>query len=102
MEVINSRARYLVEDLGFLESSFLVREGLLHGDRFTSYAGVVGLAEAVRLLTERSGRPEARYGLDVEANALGQRITRRLAEELKRHPPCTATPRRGGWCSTPR
>jgi hypothetical protein len=27
--VTNSRVRYLVEDLGFLESSFLVWEGLL-------------------------------------------------------------------------
>ena len=86
VEVINSRARYLVEDLGFLESSFLVREGLLQGNRFTAYAGVVGLAEAVHLLMERGGRPDARYGPDAEANALGQRITRRLAQELKRHP----------------
>jgi nicotinamidase-related amidase len=47
VEVINSLSRHLVEDLGFLESNFLVREGLLHGDRFTAYAGVAGLAEAV-------------------------------------------------------
>jgi YjjI family glycine radical enzyme len=85
VEVINSRVRYLVEDLGFLESSFLVREGVLQRDRFTAYAGVVGLAEAAQILLERDGRPGARYGLDAEANALAQRITLRLGAELKRH-----------------
>jgi YjjI family glycine radical enzyme len=85
VEVVNSRVRYLVEDLGFLESSFLVREGILQRDRFTAYAGVVGLAQAVEILVERDGRPGARYGLDAGANSLAQRITLRLAAELKRH-----------------
>ena len=86
VEVINSRVRYLVEDLGFLESSFLVREGVLQRDRFTAYAGVVGLAQAAQILLERDGRTDVRYGLDAESNALGQRITLRLAAELKRYP----------------
>jgi YjjI family glycine radical enzyme len=86
MEVINSRIRYLVDELGFLESSFLVREGLLRRDRFTAYAGVLGLAEAVNLWMERKGRPEAKFGHDPDANELGMRIIEELAFELQRIP----------------
>lgn len=86
VEVINSRVRYLVEDLGFFESSFLVREGLLDRDRFTAYAGVVGLAECVETLLAREGRAGLRYGPDAEANALAQEISARLGTELDRHP----------------
>jgi YjjI family glycine radical enzyme len=86
MEIINSRIRYLVEELGFLDSSFLVREGLLHRDRFTAYAAVFGLAEAVNLWMERGGRPEARFGHDPGANELGMWIIERLDLELKSLP----------------
>lgn len=86
MEVIDGRIRFLVEELNLFEKSFLVHEGLLSPDRFTAYAAVFGLAEAVNILMERAGRPEARYGHDAEANELGVRIIERLASELRAIP----------------
>jgi YjjI family glycine radical enzyme len=85
VEVINSRTAYLVEEVGWFESSFWVQEGFLHSDRFTAYAGVFGLAEAVNDLMARMGRPEARYGHDAQANAIAQQIVDRLGVELGQH-----------------
>ena len=39
-----------MEESGFFQSSFLVKEGLISADRFTSMFGMVGLAEAVNHL----------------------------------------------------
>lgn len=81
-EVIESRIRYLVEEVRWFEKDFFLREGLLHADRFTAYAGVYGLAEAVAVLMEREGEPDARYGHHPAANEAAARITRRLADEV--------------------
>ncbi len=86
MEIINSRIRAVVEECKFFEHSFFVREGLLHPDRFTAYAGVFGLAEAVNHLMAHKGRPEARYGHDAEANEMGRLIIERLANEIAQIP----------------
>ena len=85
-EVINSRIRFLVEEIGWFESNFWVQEGFLRKDRFTAYAGVFGLAEAVNSLMASEGHPDARYGHDEEANRLATRIVERMGEELARHP----------------
>jgi YjjI family glycine radical enzyme len=82
VEVINSRIKFLVEEIEWFENNFWVREGLLHRDRFTAYAGVFGLAEAANTLMARCGRPDARYGHDAEANAVAEQITERLGREL--------------------
>lgn len=73
--VIEARVRYLVEQARFYDHSWLVREGLLDPSRFTAMFGIFGLAECVNALVS-----EGRYGHDDEANALGLRITHRLAE----------------------
>jgi YjjI family glycine radical enzyme len=86
MEIINSRIRFLVEEVGYFDTCFFVREGLLHPDRFTAYAGMFGLAEAVNHLMAEKGRPEARYGHDAEANSLGRQIMERLDAEIAQIP----------------
>jgi YjjI family glycine radical enzyme len=86
VEVINSRARCIVEDAGWLEQNFWIGEGYLDPAKFTSYAGVFGLAEAVNGLMAAQGRPDARYGSSEEANALAAQIVARLGEELAKHP----------------
>lgn len=82
VEVINSRIKFLIEEVRWFENSFWVREGLLRRDRFTAYAGVFGLAEAVNALMVKRGRPDARYGHDAEANNVAAQITERLGKEL--------------------
>ncbi|MCK5245492.1 YjjI family glycine radical enzyme [Candidatus Bipolaricaulota bacterium] len=86
VEVVNSRIRYLVEETSWFETNFWVQEGFLVRDRFTAYAGVYGLAEAVNGLMANAGRPDARYGSDPVANELAERIVVRFGEELAKHP----------------
>jgi len=68
-EVIEARIRFLVEESGFYDHHFLVKEGLLHRDRFTAMFGIFGMAEAVETLLDG-----ARYGRDDDANDLARRI----------------------------
>jgi YjjI family glycine radical enzyme len=77
-QVINARARFVVEQSHFFEASFLAREGLVSLDKFTSMAGVFGLYEAVEKL---SGG--ARLGESEEANELGIAITAKARELVK-------------------
>ena len=46
-EVMEARIRFLVEEAGFYEHSFLVSEGLIHPHRFTAMFGIFGVAELV-------------------------------------------------------
>jgi YjjI family glycine radical enzyme len=78
-ELAESRIRHLVERAGFYEHSWLVHEGLISLDNFSAMFGIFGLAEAVDLLMERAGRPDAHYGHDKHANALSYRIVSRVA-----------------------
>lgn len=80
LEALEARIRFLVEKTGFFESSWLVAEGLLHLDRFTAMAGVVGLHEAVEQLGAGS------LGRDAEADALGARIIFSVRDLLKARP----------------
>lgn len=70
-DYMDQRIRFIVEQSGFFESNFLVREGLLDKDRFLGMFGVTGLAESVNTLMESRA---LRYGRDEEADALGLRI----------------------------
>lgn len=86
-ELLESRIRFLVEEAGFFEHDWLVREQLVRLDRFTAMFGVYGLAEAVDQLAARevaSGAPKEsacpRYGVDERAQEIAVRIVRRLSE----------------------
>lgn len=78
-ELAEARIRHLVERARFYEHSWLVREGLISLDAFSAMFGIFGLAEAVDLLMEREGAPEAHYGHDKRADDLSYRIVGRIA-----------------------
>jgi YjjI family glycine radical enzyme len=80
-DVMRARIRFLVEEAGFYEHSFLAREGLVDLGRFTAMAGIYGTAEAVNHLLRG-----ARYGHDAEANDLGRRILTIAAERVAAAP----------------
>ncbi len=68
---MDERIRFLVEESGFFESSFLIKEGLIARDHFTAMFGVAGLCDGVNyLLRDR----DLRYGRDREADALAEQI----------------------------
>lgn len=96
VEVINSRIRHLVEKVGWFEHSIFVKEGLLDPEKFSAYAGVVGLNELVNEMMARAGKPDAQYGHDKEANQVAVQIISRLKQELNKHPSpyCSGTGKR--------
>jgi YjjI family glycine radical enzyme len=81
-EVMEARIRFLVEEAGFFDHHFLVKEGLLHPERFTAMFGIFGIAEAVAILSDGS----LRYGRDDEANQLADRIIEVLARLVDERP----------------
>lgn len=70
-DYMNERVKFLVEQSGFFESSFLVQEGLIQRDKFVGMFGVTGLAECVNYLMKEKGQ---RYGHGQEADDLGVQI----------------------------
>lgn len=80
LDALEARSRFLVEEARFFEGSWLVQEGLLHRDRFTAMAGVVGLHEAVEQLGAGT------LGTDDDANELGLALMTALRDRLKARP----------------
>ena len=70
-QYMNERVRFLVEESGFFQSDFLVREGLVQRDRFVGMYGVAGLCDCVNTLLADRG---LRYGSSAEADDLAERI----------------------------
>jgi YjjI family glycine radical enzyme len=92
MAYMDARIAFMVEKSGFFETNFLSAEGFIHRDRFTAMFGLVGLAECVNALMEKSGKKE-RFGHSTEADRLGIKIMDALDAIIKaRHNPyCEAT-----------
>ncbi|MDC7235459.1 MAG: YjjI family glycine radical enzyme [Spirochaetales bacterium] len=81
---MDERIRFLNEESGFFESSFLVQEGFIRQDRFTGMFGLVGLAEAVNLLMEKEGQA-GRFGSDARADETGLTVIKKLSELVESH-----------------
>jgi YjjI family glycine radical enzyme len=77
-EVINARAKFLVEDVRFFENSFLAKEGMLDIANFTSMAGIYGLYECVERLTGG-----LKIGYDDAANQAAIKIVDAIARDVK-------------------
>lgn len=82
-EYIDERVRYLIEESGYFESTFLVKEGLIHKDRFTAMFALVGLAECVNVLL--GDDEKERFGHSVKANELGLQIINQMNDFINSH-----------------
>jgi len=80
---INERIRFLVDESGFFQSSFLVREGLISQDRFTAMFGMVGLAECVNHFVDSSSQ-QNRFGYSKNAENLGLKIMDVMQKEVNK------------------
>ncbi len=83
IEIIQTRIRTIIEDVGWFEQNYWIDEGLLEKDKFTAYAAVYGLAEGVNEMMIRLGRPQARYGHDDQANRLAADMVAAMHHALK-------------------
>ncbi|WP_300341844.1 YjjI family glycine radical enzyme [Fusobacterium sp.] len=81
---IDERSRFLIDESGFFESSFLVKEGLIEKEKFTGLFGVVGLAECVNHLLSATEQKE-RFGYSEIANELGEKIIKTLYTSIENH-----------------
>lgn len=79
-EIINARARFIVEEVRFFESSFLAKEKLISIDNFTSMAGIFGLFECVEVLTGG-----LKIGTDAAAEAAAHKILSAAAGCINSH-----------------
>ncbi|MCP4319180.1 MAG: YjjI family glycine radical enzyme [Hyphomicrobiales bacterium] len=79
-----ARVDYLFNHSGFMDS-FLLTEGWLDESRFAAMFGIFAMAEAVNTLQDKMGAA-GRYGHNAQANALGHRISARLAELVAARP----------------
>ena len=77
-EIINARARFVVEKSRFFDTSFLVKEGWVSLSKFTSMAGIFGLYEAVEELLKG-----AKMGQDAAADELALRIVEKARSLVK-------------------
>ncbi|MGL4988130.1 MAG: glycyl radical enzyme domain-containing protein, partial [Cetobacterium sp.] len=73
LEYIDERSKFVIEESGFYESSFLIKEGLLEKEKFTGLFGFVGLAECVNTLLDAVEKND-RFGYSEKANNLGLKI----------------------------
>lgn len=89
---MDARIRFLVEESGWFENSFLAKEGLVDRTNFTAMYGLVGLAECVNLLMEKEGSTE-RFGHSQAADRLGVEIMEQIDAFNRSHvnPYCEAT-----------
>ncbi len=81
---MDQRIRFIVEESGFFESSFLVKEGLINRDSFTAMFGMVGLAECVNHLLGAKEEKD-KFGRNETANTLGQRIIEKMYMLVSEH-----------------
>ena len=81
---MDERIRFIVEESGFFENSFLAKEGFIRRDRFSAMFGLVGLADAVDILLQKEGINE-RFGHSEKADELGVRIMNKIDEFNKAH-----------------
>lgn len=92
---INERTRYLVEETAFFDSNFLVKEGFISKDKFTSMFGLVGLAECVNILMRKEGF-EGSFGNTETFDKLGEKIIKFMSEFVQNFesPYCTISSNR--------
>ncbi len=82
--LMDNRIEFLTEKSGFFESTFLIKEGLIHKDRFTAMFGIHGLAECVNELMIKDNK-KGRFGHNDNANELGETVLKHLEKEVKKH-----------------
>ena len=82
-DYMNERISFLVEESGFYETSFLVKEGLIDPDKFVGMFGITGLAECANTLIND---PNKKYGHDAEVDGLADKIMHKIATFLEEAP----------------
>lgn len=84
LSIMDKRNTYIVEESNFFETSFLVKEGYLHKDNFTSMFAIVGLADCVNRMLKLEGIDET-FGQSVRGDEIGHMIMTSIQTEVDQH-----------------
>ncbi len=86
-DAIDSRVDFIVNECHYYENTFLYDEGLIkkEKDYMIGMFGFVGLAECVNGVLDLE-KPEERFGKGKEADDFGEKIMRRIKEEIDKRP----------------
>ncbi len=84
LQYIDMRINFLVEESGFFENHFLLKEGLINSDNFTAMFGEVGIADCVNKLLKCESLEE-KFGHSEVATELGVEIIDRLNQMVSNH-----------------
>ena len=81
---MDCRVDFLVNKSEFFKSSFLVKEGFIARENFTSMVAIVGLADAVNNLLQKEGLNET-FGKSKRGDEIGLMIMDKIDEMVKAH-----------------
>ncbi|MGL5000608.1 MAG: YjjI family glycine radical enzyme [Cetobacterium sp.] len=84
LDYIDERSKFIIEESGFYESSFLIKEGLLEKEKFTGLFGFVGLAECVNSLLDATEKKD-RFGYSEIANKLAVEVVSTMHKIVAEH-----------------
>jgi len=84
LSIMDKRNTFIVEKSNFFESSFLVKEGFISKENFTSMFAIVGLADAVNYMLNLEGLEET-FGQSIRGDEIGHLIMTTLQKEVDAH-----------------
>lgn len=82
--MMDKRIKFMVEESGFFETSFLIKEGFVKKENFTAMFGIVGLADCVNGLLKLEGIDET-YGTSKRGDELAHQVLSVLEELVDNH-----------------
>lgn len=79
LSTMDKRHKFLVEESNFFNTDFLVKEGFIKADNFTSMIAIVGLADATNHLLQQEGIQET-FGQSARGEEIATAIMDKLQE----------------------
>lgn len=84
LNIMDKRAKFIVEESNFFESSFLQSEGFIHQDNFTGMFAIIGLADAVNRVLTLEGIDET-FGKSDRGDEIGHMIMESIQKVVDNH-----------------
>lgn len=84
LSIIDKRNTFIVEKSNFFETSFLVEEGYINKDNFTSMFAIVGLADCVNQILHLENINET-FGQSARGDEIGHKIMKSIQAEVEQH-----------------
>ncbi len=84
LHMTDQRIKFLVEKSNFFETNFLVQEGFIEKDNFTSMIAIVGLSDAVNEILRKQNIKET-FGSSELGDKIGHQIMEKIQSIVSKH-----------------